>query len=178
MSLYVDDLIIIGSAYKLIEEIKIQSSQEFEKKDLGELHYYLGIEVWRELGKTLITQSKYTKEILKKFNMSDCKAMSTPLKQNAKFCKEDGTKEANGTLYHQLGGGLNYLTTTRIDISYLVSILSQFMAKPLGNHWNTINKFLLYLKGTINLGIMYTDESNVALTGFSDSDWAGNPDER
>jgi hypothetical protein len=61
ISLYVDDLIIIGSACKLIEEIKIQLSQEFEMKDLGELHYCLGIEVWREPGKTLITQSKYTK---------------------------------------------------------------------------------------------------------------------
>ena len=54
-------------------------------KDLGELHYCLGIEVWREPSKTLITQSKYTKEILKKFNMSDCKAMSTPLENNAKL---------------------------------------------------------------------------------------------
>ena len=61
ISLYVDDLIITSSACKLVEEIKIELSQEFEMKDLGELHYYLGIEVWRELGKTLITQSKYTK---------------------------------------------------------------------------------------------------------------------
>jgi hypothetical protein len=61
ISLYVDELIIIGSACKLIEEIKIQLSQEFEIKDLDELHYYLGLEVWRESGKTLITQSKYTK---------------------------------------------------------------------------------------------------------------------
>ena len=78
ISLYVDDLIITSSAYKLIEEIKIQLSQEFEMKDLGELHYCLEIEVWREPRKTLITQSKYIKEILKNFNMSDCKAMSTP----------------------------------------------------------------------------------------------------
>ena len=124
--LYVDDLIITGSAHKLIEEIKVQLSQDFEMKDLGEMHYCLGIEVWRETGKTLITQSKYTKEILKKFNMTDCKAMSTPLEQNAKLYKEDGSKEADGTLYRQLVGSLNYLTTTRPDIAYSVSILSQF----------------------------------------------------
>lgn len=173
-----DDLIITGSAHKLIEEIKVQLSQVFEMKDLGEMHYCLGIEVWREPGKTLITQSKYTKEILKKFNMTDCKAMSTPLEQNAKLYKEDGSKEADGTLYRQLVGSLNYLTTTRPDIAYSVSILSQFMAKPSGNHWNAAKKVLRYLKGTVNLGIMYTDESDVALTGFSDSDWAGNPDDR
>ena len=136
------DLIITSSAYKLIEEIKIQLSREFEMKDLGELHYYLGIEVWREPSKTLITQSKYTNEILKKFNMSDCKAMSTPLEQNSKLYKEDGTKEANGTLYCQLVGSMNYLTTTRLDIAYSVSILSQFMAKTSGNHWNAVKKVL------------------------------------
>jgi len=178
ISLYVDDLIITGSAHKLIEEIKVQLSQVFEMKDLGELHYCLGIEVWREPGKTLITQSKYTKEILKKFNMTACKAMSTPLEQNAKLYREDGSKEADGTLYRQLVGSLNYLTTTRPDIAYSVSILSQFMAKPSGNHWNAAKKVLRYLKGTVNLGIMYTDESDVVLTGFSDSDWAGNPDDR
>eukprot|EP00253_Pinus_taeda_P013986 PITA_13986 len=52
------------------------------------------------------------------------------------------------------------------------------MAKPSGNHWNAAKKVLRYLKGTVNLGIMYTDESDVVLTGFSDSDWAGNPDDR
>jgi hypothetical protein len=63
ISLYVDDIIIKRSACKLFEEIKIQLSQEFEMKDLGKLHYCLGIEVWRDTGKTLITQSKYKKEI-------------------------------------------------------------------------------------------------------------------
>jgi hypothetical protein len=99
ISLYVDDLIITGSACKLIEEIKIQLSQEFEMKDLGKLHYCLGIEVWRESGKTLLTQSKYTKEILKRLNMSECKAISTPLEHNAKLYNEDGSKEVDGTLY-------------------------------------------------------------------------------
>eukprot|EP00253_Pinus_taeda_P013087 PITA_13087 len=127
ISVYVDDLIIIGNACKLIEEIKNQLSHVFEMKDLGELHYCLGLEVWREFGKTLITQSKYTREILKRFNMTKCKATSTPLEQNVKLCSDDGTKEVNGTMYRQLVGSLNYLTTTRPDIAYSVSILSQFM---------------------------------------------------
>jgi hypothetical protein len=79
ISLYVDDLIITRSATSLIDEIKRQLSQEFEMKDLGQMHYCLGIEVWREDGKTLITQSKYAKELIKRFNMNDCKPMSTPL---------------------------------------------------------------------------------------------------
>lgn len=68
-------------------------SQEFEMKDLGEMHYCLGIEVWRDDGRTLITKRKYTKEVLKRFHMNGCKAMSTPLEQNIKLRSDDGTKE-------------------------------------------------------------------------------------
>jgi hypothetical protein len=106
-------------------------------KDLGELHYCLGLEVWREDGKTLVTQSKYTKELLRRFNMNECKAVSIPLEHNAKLYNDDETKEVENTLYRQLVGSLNYLTTTRPDIAYSVNILSQFMAKP---HENTGKK--------------------------------------
>ena len=68
--------------------------------------------------------------------------MSTPLEHNVKLYNEDGTKEADGTLYRQLVGSLNYLTTTRPDIAYSVSILIQFMAKPLDNHWKVVKKVL------------------------------------
>eukprot|EP00253_Pinus_taeda_P006247 PITA_06247 len=153
-------------------------SQEFKMKDLGEMHYCLGLEVWRNDGRTLITQSKYTNEVLERFHMNGCKAVSTPLEQNIKFRSDDGTKEVNGTLYRQLVGSLNYLTTTKPDIAYAVSILSQFMAKPHESHWIAAKRVLRYLKGTINFGIEYTNACNVELTGHSNSDWAGNPDDR
>ncbi len=81
-------------------------------------------------------------------------------------------------MYRQLVGSLNYLTTTRPDIAYSVSILSQFMAKPYESHWKETKKVLRYLKGTLNFGIMYADEFDVELAGYSDSDWARNPDDR
>ena len=93
--------------------------------------------------------------------MSECKATSMPLDQNLKLCNEDGTKEEDGTLYHQLVGSLNYFTTTRLDMAYAVNILSQFMAKPCENDWKDAKKFLRYLKGTMNFGILYTDEFGV-----------------
>lgn len=93
-------------------------------KDLGELHYCLGLEVWREPGKTLISQSKYIMKILKRFNMSECKEVSTPLEHYAKLYSDDETKEENGTLYCQLVGSLNNLTITIPDIAYSVSVLS------------------------------------------------------
>jgi hypothetical protein len=75
-------------------------------------------------------------------------------------------------------GSLNYITTTRPDISYSVSVLSQFMAKPHEIHWNATKAVLSYLKGTLDYGIKYTDASDVELTDYSNSDWAGNPDDR
>ena len=126
----------------MIEEIKIKLSQQFEMKDLGHLHYCLGLEVWRENGKTLITQSKYTKEVLRRFNMNTCKPISTPLEQNVNLNNNDDSKEVDGTLYQQLVGSLNYLTTTKLDIENSVSILSQFMDKPHENHWKAVKRVL------------------------------------
>jgi hypothetical protein len=75
-------------------------------------------------------------------------------------------------------GILNYLITTRPDISYFVIVLSQFMAKPHESHWNAAKAILMYLKGTLDYGIKYTDAYNFELTSYSDSDWAGNLDDR
>ena len=75
-------------------------------------------------------------------------------------------------------GSLNYLTTTRPDISYSINILSQFMANPLEVHWNVAKRVLWYLQGSISFGIEYTNHLNVELIGYSDFDWAGDPDDR
>ena len=91
---------------------------------------------------------------------------------------DDGTKEVDATMYRQLVGNLIYLTTTRPDLAYSISVLSQFMSKPLESHWVAAKSVLRYLFGTVNYGILYTDASDVILAGFLDSDWAGNLDDR
>jgi hypothetical protein len=83
-------------------------------------------------------------------------------------------------MYRHIVGSLNYLTTTRLDIAYPVSLLSQFMEKPQEIHWNATKAVLRYLKGTLDYGIKYTDASDVdvELIGYSNSDWACNPDDQ
>jgi hypothetical protein len=178
ISLYVDDLIITGNAEKLIDEIKEQLSKVVEMKYLGELHYCLGLEVWRNTRQTFVCQSKYIREILKRFKMDQCKSSTIPMQQNVKLPCDDGSKEVNGTIYRQMVGSLNYLTTTRPDISYSLSLLSWFIMKPHESHWNATKGVLRYLKGTLDYGIKYTDASDVELIGYSDSDWASNLDDR
>ena len=92
--------------------------------------------------------------------------------QNVKLYNSDGSKEANGTLYRQLVGSLNYLTTTRPELSYSVSILSQLFAKPCETHWKAVKQVPRYLKGTVDYGLLYTDVSDVQLAGYFDSGWA------
>eukprot|EP00253_Pinus_taeda_P004089 PITA_04089 len=170
------DLVTItmnGNVDNLIKEIKEQMSQVFEMKDLGELHYCLGLEVWRDFGQTFLSQCKYVRSLLEKFIMDQCKAATVPLQHNIKLQNDDGSKEAVATLYRQLVGSLIYLNTTRPYLAYAVSALSQFMSKPLESHRVAAKSVLRYLQGTLDFGIVYTDSCDVKLTGFSDSNWVG-----
>ena len=97
--LYVDDLIITGNVGKLIDEIKEQLSKVFEMKDLGELHYCLGLEVWRNARQTFVCQSKYVIEVLKIFKMDQCKSSTVLMQENVKLSFDNGSKEVNGTMY-------------------------------------------------------------------------------
>jgi hypothetical protein len=110
--------------------------------------------------------------------MDQCKSSIVPMQQNVKLSCDDGSKKVNATMYRQMVGSLNYLATTRPDIAYFVSVLSQFMEKPQEIHWNATKEVIKYLKGTLDYGIKYTDASDVELIGYSYSDWAGNPDDR
>eukprot|EP00253_Pinus_taeda_P030454 PITA_30454 len=116
--LYVDYLIFTSDATHLIKEIKQQMSQVFEMNHLGELRYCLGLEIWRDSGKTFMSQGKYVKGLLERFRMDQCKPIIVPLQQNIKLQSEDGSKEADATLDRQLVGSLIYLTTTRPDLAY------------------------------------------------------------
>jgi hypothetical protein len=95
-----------------------------------------------------------------------------------KLSFDKGLKEVNGTMYRHMVGSLNYLTTTRPDIAYSVSVLSQFTTKHLEIHWNATKAILRYLKGTLDYGIKYTNAFDVELTGYSDYDWVRNPNDR
>jgi hypothetical protein len=120
-SLYVDDLIITGNVGKLIDEIKEQMLRVFEMKYLGELHYFLGLEVWRNVRPTFDCQSKYVREVLKRIKMDQCKYSIAPMQENVKLSCDDVSKEVKENMYKQMVGSLNCITTTKPDITYYVS---------------------------------------------------------
>jgi hypothetical protein len=177
--LYVDDLFLTGSE-RLIVECKRALTSEFEMKDLGMMHYFLGLEVWQRTDEIFLSQGKYTVEILKKFGMTDCKSMPTPMVMDLKKMNEASTDsgEIDPHLYRQLIGSLMYLVNTRPDICYAVNVLSQFMSQPRQTHWIAAKHVLRYLRGTVGYGLRYASSVDMRLQGYADADWAGSAVDR
>ena len=167
--LYVDDLILTGDEL-LILSCKEDLAKEFEMKDLGLLHYFLGLEIWQRSDGLFVSQGKYAREILEKFNMHGCKPVDTPLPGG--WRKEDATSAevVDATVYRQLVGSLMYLVNTRPDICYAVNQLSQAMVKPTKIFWKAGKHVLRYLSGTSGYGLWYRQEDGVKLCGFTDAD--------
>jgi hypothetical protein len=129
LAIYVDDL-FLTSTYSLIVECKYVLAPEFEMKELGMMHYFLGLEVWQRTDEIFLCHAKYIVEILKKFGMLNCKPMATPMVTNLKKLSvySFNSDEIDLTMYRQLIGSLMYLVNTRLDICYVVSALNQFMS--------------------------------------------------
>jgi hypothetical protein len=177
--LYVDDLFLTGEE-NLIAQTKRELSAEFEMKDLGLMHYFLGLEVWQKPGEIFLSQGKYAVDILRKFGMMDCKSMTTPMISNLKKLQEHvtGSDPEDPTLYRQIIGSLMYLVHTRPDICYVVNALSQFMCEPKHIHMVVVKHIMRYVRGTIAYGLRYTSSGGVMLHGFTDSDWMGSTVDR
>ena len=176
--LYVDDLIFTGNNPNMFKEFKNAMTREFEMTDIGLMAYYLGIEVKQKKEGIFISQESYAKEILKKFKMDDCKPISTPIECGIKLSKDDEAEKVDPTLFKSLVGSLRYLTCTRPDILYATGLVSRYMETPTTTHFKSAKRILRYLKGTINFGLFYSISADYKLVGYSDSDWAGNIDDR
>ena len=113
--LYVDDLFLTGT-YWLIADTKRKLVVEFEMKDLGMMHYFLGMEVWQNADGISLGQGKYAVEILKRFRMMECKAMTTPMALNLNLLSDASLEAIDAMMYHQMIGSLMYLMNMRLDI--------------------------------------------------------------
>ncbi|XP_022880592.1 uncharacterized protein LOC111397855 [Olea europaea var. sylvestris] len=157
ISLYVDDLLVTGSNFALIEKVKSELKKAFDITNLEKMQYFLGIEIHQTQQGIFVCQRKYDKEVSRKFNMENCKPVSTPLIQNAKLMKEDGL--------------------TRLDITFVTNMLSRFRQEPSKIHFQAAKRVLRYIKGTEELGIWFRKSEILKLIGFTDSDWAGSSED-
>ena len=147
-------------------------------KDLGPLRYFLGIEVAYSPAGYLLSQTKYCNDVIQRAGLTDIKYVSTPMEHNCKLQTTEGVPLVDATRYREIVGSLVYLTTTRPDIAHSVHIVSQFVAHPTSVHWAVVLWILRYLQGTTNKALLMSSRSSLHLHGFTDSDWAGDVNDR
>jgi hypothetical protein len=176
--IYVDDLIITGDSDADISDLKKLLKQKFEMKDLGELRYFLGIEVTHSPKGIWLLQRQYALNKLSEYGMTGCKPISIPLEQNVKLSADEGDLVEDTIMYRRIVGSLIYMTITRLDLSYAVGVVSQFMQTPRKPHLDAVRRILRYIKHTLQCGIFYETNSQLQVHGYTDADWAGNVSNR
>ena len=142
------------------------------------LKYFLGIEIIRCKQGIFLCQRKYVLDLLKATGKLGAKPCSAPMIPNMQLTADDGELFSDPEMYRRLVGKLNYLTVTRPDIAYPISIMSQFMSSPRTTDWAVLEQILCYLKGAPGRGILYGNHGHSHVECFSDADWAGSKIDR
>ncbi|KAK1662372.1 hypothetical protein QYE76_050531 [Lolium multiflorum] len=153
---------------------------DFAVKDLGQLHYFLGVEVASRGAGLVMTQKKYSLDLLQRAGMLKCKTTTTPMSSTDKITAVDGEllSSEDATVYRSIVGGLQYLTITRPDISYAVNRVCQYLQTPRDTHWSAVKRILRYVRLTVSYGLSIRPTPYGVLSAYSDADWAGSPDDR
>ena len=180
MLIYVDDIIVASSSQVATDALMKDLSKEFALKDLGDLHYFLGIEVQKIDNGIVLNQAKYAKDIIARVGMNNCKGVPTPLSSSEKITAIGGELLGpdDSTKYRSMVGALQYLTLTRPDISYAVNKVCQYLHAPTTVHWTAAKRILRYVKHTVGIGLTFMRSSSTLVSAFSDADWAGCVDDR
>jgi hypothetical protein len=170
--LYVDDMLVTGDNTAMLHHFISLLSSEFAMKDLGFIHYFLGIELTRTNNGLHLSQAKYAMDLLDRAHITSCTSVSTPMVQKSTH-QDTSPSFGDPTLFCSLVGGLQYLTMTRPDISFSVNYVSQFMASPTEANFHAVKRILHYISGTLSHGLQLQAHGSLDLYAYSDADWAG-----
>ena len=169
---YVDDIILVSSSTAAADRLVTQLGSSFALKDLGSLHYFLGIEVHTKGCGLLLSQKKYASELLHRAGLHKCSPMTTPMASTDWLSLTDGSplSAEDATRYRSIVGGLQYLTMTWPDLSFAVNKVCQYLHAPRCAHWSAVKRILRYVKATLSHGLLLRPSTPVAplLSAFSD----------
>ena len=178
VQIYVDDIIFGSTNDSLCKEFSLDMQSEFEMSMMGELKYFLGLQIKQTQEGIFINQSKYCKELIKRFGMDSAKHMSTPMSTSCYLDKDESGQSIDIKQYRGMIGSLLYLSASRPDIMFSVCMCARFQSNPKQSHLSAVKRIMRYLLGTINLGLWYPKNSTCNLIGYSDSDFAGSKTDR
>ncbi|KAH9770963.1 hypothetical protein KPL71_012543 [Citrus sinensis] len=173
VQIYVDDIIFGSTNELLCKDFSSCMSQEFEMSMMGELKYFLGLQIKQNEEGIFINQAKYVKDLLKRFGYDNGTEKSTPMSTTIKLDKDEKGKEVDIKTYRGMIGSLLYLTASRPDIMFSVCLCARFQSCPKESHMLAVKRIFRYLIGTINLGLWYPRGTHIDLTCYSDADFAG-----
>ena len=152
--------------------------KEFETSMVGELTFFLGLQVKEKKEGIFISQEKYAQNIVKKFGLDFKKHASTPMSSSTKLNVDSSGVKVSSTLYRSIIRSLLYLTISRPDIAFSVGVCARYQVAPKESHLTVVKRIIRYVNGTPDYGLWYSKESNACLAGPSDANWAGIVDDR
>ena len=173
---YVNDIIFGSTKDKLAHSFSKLIHAEFEISMIGELTHFLRLQIHQQ--DSGIFQSKYAKNLVKKFGLESASSIRTPMSQNVKLTIDLLGKRVDLSLYRSMIGSLLYLTASRLDISYNVGVCARYQANPKESHMIAFKRVIKYVKTIADFGVWFNKDTNDVLAGYSDTDWVGNVDDR
>nr|GEW10980.1 retrovirus-related Pol polyprotein from transposon TNT 1-94 [Tanacetum cinerariifolium] len=173
VQVYVDDIIFGSTNPRYATLFSDLMKSRFEMLMMGEMTFFLGLQVNQSPSGIFINQSKYVHEILKKYGLNTSDIVGTPMDINDKLDLDQIGTPVDATKYRSMIGALMYLTSSRPDIVYATCVCARYQAHLIEKHLKEVKRIFHYLRGTVNMGLWYTKDSGFELTGFSDADYAG-----
>ena len=178
VQIYVDDIIFGATKHFLCEEFASSMSREFEMSLMSELSFILGLQIKQSNSGIFISQGKYARELVKRFRMESVKESFVPMAHNAKLDLDENGKKVDERLYRGMIGSLLYLTASRPDIMFSVCICAMFQSWPKESHLCLVKRIIRYVKGSLDLGLWYPNNTQFDLVGYCDIDFAGSLTDR
>ncbi|XP_013601398.1 PREDICTED: uncharacterized mitochondrial protein AtMg00810-like [Brassica oleracea var. oleracea] len=162
----------------MVDEFVENMTQKFEMSMCGELKYFLVLQIVQSEKGVFISQSAYAHSLVKIFGLEDNKISRTPMSSALKLARDEAGEDVDSKLYRGMIGSLLYFTASKPDHTFNVGVCARYQAKPKVSHLNAVKRIIKYVKGTENLRIYYSKNSNENLVGYYDADWAGCADDR
>ncbi|GKA03751.1 putative ribonuclease H-like domain-containing protein [Tanacetum coccineum] len=173
VQVYVDDIIFGSTKKSLCIEFENMMHKKFQMSFMGELTFFLGLQVKQKEDGIFIIQDKYVTKILKKFSFTEVKTASTPMETHKPLLKDANGEDVDEHLYRSMIGSLMYLTSSRPDIMFAVCACARYQVNPKVSHLYAVKRIFRYLKGQPKLGLWYPKDSPFDLVAYTDSDYAG-----
>ncbi|KAJ9697391.1 hypothetical protein PVL29_009282 [Vitis rotundifolia] len=176
--IYVDDIVFGFTSSECALDFSKEVKNEFEMSMVGELTYFLGFQVKQLKDEIFLSQSKYARELVKKFGLQSTKHFRTPMSTNLKLSKDESGKRVEETLYRSMIGSLLYFTTSTPGIAFSVEVCARYQACPNESHLIALKHIIRYIAGTLELCIWYPFDTHSDVACYIDTDWARNVDDR